>query len=287
MSEQPFGHIILEGNNDVGGEITNLQVFDKPHLFYIRFDTILQSLDCRNRNGRFYNGDALVKGLSTPEIAELIANNKWKGERDHPVTKDIQRIASVLSKNCSHRIVKWWRDGNLIRATIETLDDGGNYGTQLTRNILQKENPSFSLRALAVLEKKGTTTYVNRPPRVITYDEVNLPSHKEAYAEPRKEKILTDGKEVVTYEAVDSVTNKKIHVINGSIAIEAVDIKDMLLKKSDNLKVVCESFDIDPSTVMLTNGGKSLTAKNGSDTLVWTLESNLCRETTNLWKYIK
>ena len=80
MSEQPFGYIILEGESEFK-EVTNLQTFDKPHLFYIRFDTILQSLDCRNRNGRNYNGDALVQGLSTPEIAELIANNKWKGEK--------------------------------------------------------------------------------------------------------------------------------------------------------------------------------------------------------------
>ena len=31
-----------------------------------------------NRNGRIYNGDALVKGLSAPEITELINNKKWK-----------------------------------------------------------------------------------------------------------------------------------------------------------------------------------------------------------------
>ena len=65
--------------------------------------------------------------------------------------------------------MKWWRDGNLIRGTIETLDDG-SYGTALTKNVLQGENPSFSLRALAVLEKKGNVTFVNKPPRVITYD---------------------------------------------------------------------------------------------------------------------
>lgn len=277
MAEQPFGYILLEGDNEFK-EVSNMQVMDKPHLFYVRFDTILQSLDCRNRNGRNYNGDALVKGLSTPEIAELIANNKWKGERDHPITKDIQRIASVLSKEASHRIVKWWRDGNLIRATIETLDDGGHYGTQLTRNILQGENPSFSLRALAVLDKKGNTTFVNKPPRVVTYDEVNLPSHKEAYADPRKEGIRTDGSSSVTYESATASNGMEI-------AIEANDIKDMLISKSDNLKIVCESFDIDPATVKLTNGGKSLTAKNGSDTLIWTLESQLYRETVDMWNF--
>ena len=270
MSNQPFGYIILE-SDDHENEVSNVQVFEKPHLFYVRFDTILQSLDCRNRNGRNYKGDALVKGLSTPEISELIANNKWKGERDHPITKDIQRIASVLSKYESDRITKWLRDNYLIKGTIETLDDG-HYGTALTKNILQGENPSFSLRALAVLEKNGNTTFVNRPPRVITYDEVNLPSHKEAYALPRKEKIISNGDKQMVYE--------------GAIAIEASDVKDMLMTKSDNLKIVCESFDIDPATVSLINHGTQLSAKIGNDTAIWTLESKLCRETADLWKYL-
>lgn len=79
MANAPFGYIILE-EQDHPTEVSNLQVIDKPRLFYVRFDTVLQSLDCKNRNGRQYKGDALVKGLSTPEISELIANNKWKGE---------------------------------------------------------------------------------------------------------------------------------------------------------------------------------------------------------------
>ena len=197
-------------------------------------------------------------------------------ERDHPITKDIQRIASVLSKQCSHRIKKWWREGNLIKGTIETLDDG-LYGTALTKNIIQGENPSFSLRALASLEKKGNISFVNRPPKVITYDEVNLPSHKEAYAEPRKTKVISDGNTEYTYE--------NVKVTNGEIAIEAADIKDILVSKSDNLKIVCESFNIDPATVKLISGGRQLSAKSGSDTLVWTLESNLCRETADMWRY--
>ena len=186
--ERPLGYIILE-NETKDVPISNVEVIDKPHLFYVRFDATLQSLDCVNRNRRKYRGDAVVEGLSTPEISELIANKKWKGECDHPITKEIQRIATVLSKYESHYITKWWRDGNLIKGTIESIDDG-KYGTALAKRTLQGENHSFSLRALAMLEKANGITVVNRPPRVITYDEVNLPSHKEAYAEKRKQKIL-------------------------------------------------------------------------------------------------
>ena len=276
MSETPFGYILLEGENDIK-EVKNLEVIEKPHLFYVRFDTVLQSLDCKNRNGRQYNGDAMVKGLSDYKISELIANNKWKGERDHPITKDINRIATVSSSKESHRITKWWRDGNLIKGTIETLDDG-MYGTQLTRNILQGENPSFSLRALAVLDKTGTVVMVNRPPRVITYDEVNLPSHVEAYALPKKTKVISDGTSEVTYESAQVAQNGKV------IAIEANDIKDMITRKSDNLKIVCESFDIDPSSLEVCNNGQSLSLKGGGEKFIFALENNIARDIANYYR---
>lgn len=273
MNQKPFGYIILENDNSVA-ETTNVEVIEKPQLFYVRFNTVLQSLDCNNRNKRNYNGNALVEGLSTPEINELIANKKWKGECDHPITKDIQRIATVLSTKCSHYITKWWRDGNLIKGTIESIADGeGLYGTALARRVLQNENPSFSLRALAMLEKSGNITYVNKPPRVITYDEVNLPSHKEAYAEPKKQKVLDDGQKQFVYE-------------NGAIAIDAGDIKDMLVTKSDNLKIVCESFDIDPMSIGITDNGDMLTVKNGSDRIVFTPEKKLAKEISNYFRYM-
>lgn len=273
MNQKPFGYIILENDNSVA-ETTNVEVIEKPQLFYVRFNTVLQSLDCNNRNKRNYNGNALVEGLSTPEINELIANKKWKGECDHPITKDIQRIATVLSTKCSHYITKWWRDGNLIKGTIESIADGeGLYGTALARRVLQNENPSFSLRALAMLEKSGNITYVNKPPRVITYDEVNLPSHKESYAEPKKQKVLDDGQKQFVYE-------------NGAIAIDAGDIKDMLVTKSDNLKIVCESFDIDPMSIGITDNGDMLTVKNGGDRIVFTPEKKLAKEISNYFSYM-
>ena len=285
--DKPFGYIILESAHE-DNTITNLEVIDKPRLFYVKFTTTLQSLDCKNRNNRVYDGNALVEGLSDKNLMELMLNNKWKGERDHPITKDISRIATVWSKEASHRITKWWREGNLIKGSIETLDDG-LYGTQLTRNILQGENPSFSLRALAQLEKKGTTTHVNTPPRVITYDEVNLPSHKEAYADPNKIKMTTDGKTTSVYE--NTLGFKELHsgnkpdfYDNGVIAVYETDIRDMITSKSDNLKIVCESFDVDPSTFKFTNGGKSLSVKCPDGTAIFELEHKLAREVIGFWR---
>lgn len=158
----------------------------------------------------------------------------------------------------------------MIKGTIETLDDG-KYGTQLTRNIIQGEVPSFSLRALAMLEKTGGTTFVNKPPRVVTYDEVNLPSHPEAYAVLGTDKLMrTDGKKTITCE-------------NGIIPVTPEDIKEMVQSKSDNLKIVCESFDLDPASVMVVNGGKQLSVKRSGETFVFALENNLSRDIANFW----
>ena len=263
------GYILMENDNSIQ-EVSNLEVFDKNHLFYCRFNTILQSLDCVNRNGREYNGDAIVASLSTSEINELIAHNKFKGEAGHPVGQPMQRIATVDPKCTCHRITKWWRDGELIRGTIETLDDG-LFGTKLTKSILQGEDPSFSYRGFAQIIKKDGHPYVATPPRCIAYDEVNLPSHKEAYAVPGRSFVDRDvtGKEM-TYvkEGVDA-----------SRIITAKDMSDFMESASDACMAVCESFDLDPASFMgVTNGGRSAVYTKNKSKYVVTLEQRVARD---------
>ena len=270
MSSQPIGYILMENDNSFK-EVNNLKVFDQNHLFYIRFDTVLQSLDCFNRNNRYYKADAIVQSLSTPEINELIANNKFKGEAGHPIDGSLNRIATVDPKYTCHRIIKWWRDGDLIRGTVETLDDG-MYGTKLTKAILQNENPSFSYRGLAVIDKRGNKSYVSKPPRAIAYDEVNLPSHKEAYADPKKVKIAQNysGQVVASMESTDC-----------SRAVTDQELVDLVTRKSGNLMAVCESFDIDPSSVLVRNG--KMTLKVGSELYAINMEKNLGKEIAYYW----
>lgn len=272
----PFGFILMENDNSIQ-EVNNLDVVKENHLFFVRFDTILQSLDCVNRNRRYYKGDAIYESITTPEVAELIRNNKLQSESGHPVDGSPARIATVDSKFTCNIIKKMWRDGNLIRGSIETLDDG-MYGTKLTKGILQGINPSYSYRGFAVIDKRGNISYVNKAPRFITYDEVNLPSHKEAYADPRKTKVFKsyDGTET-TFESANVRPNK-----DASREILGSDIQEMLVHDSDNVKVVCESFGLDPSTLK-TYGNHSLSISNGSDTFVFQAERNVAKRYADLW----
>lgn len=274
-SDGCIGYILMENDNTFK-DVQNLQVFDKNHLFYVRFDTTLQSLDVFNRNNRYYSADAIIKSLSTDEIKELILNNKFKGEAGHPIDGTINRIVTVDPKFTCHRIIKWWVDGNLIKGTVETLDDD-MYGTKLTKAILQNENPSFSYRGLAMLQKKGIKSYVYKSPRAVAYDEVNLPSHKEAYGDLNKTVISQsyDGK-------IDSTISRQTQQVKDlSRAVIEQEITDLVSKKSENLQVVCESFDIDPSQVFVNNNMMKVKANN--ETFAVTMESQLCKEVAYYW----
>lgn len=276
----PFGFILMENDNTFQ-EVKNLNVFNQNHLFFVRFETILQSLDCVNRNRRYYKGDAIYKSITTPEVAELIRNNKLHSEAGHPVDGTPARIATIDPKYTCNIIKKMWRDGNLIRGLIETLDDG-MYGTKLTKGILQGINPSYSYRGFAIIDKKGNVSYVMVPPRFITYDEVNLPSHKEAYAEPNKTKVAK------SYDGTETIFESTMNVTTGPLpdqsrAILGSDIQEMVMRDSDNLKVVCESFDLDPSS-LTTYGDHSFSIGNGKDTFVFQAEVDVARRYADLWK---
>ena len=63
----PFGFILME-NDTTFQEVKNLDVVKQDHLFFVRFDTILQSLDCINRNRRYYRGDSIHQPIVKPEF---------------------------------------------------------------------------------------------------------------------------------------------------------------------------------------------------------------------------
>lgn len=276
--ESLVGYILME-NDTTFKDVDNLKVFNENHLFYVRFDATLQSLDEFNRNNRYYDGDAIVASLSTPEIAELIANNKFKGEAGHPIDQPINRIATVDPKYTCHRIIKWWREKNLIRGTVETLDDG-MWGTKLTKSILQNENPSFSYRGLAMVQKKGNKSYVYRPPRAVAYDEVNLPSHKQAYGDPEKTKIVQGyNGQITTMESTQAESRYPLGDMSRMVMEQ--EIVDLVNRKSDNLQIVCESFDLDPSTVTVKNG--KMVLRQGDETYAIAMESAVCNDISYYW----
>lgn len=286
--ETPVGYLLMENDNTFK-EVTNLEPMHDNGLTYVRFNTILQSLDCVNRNKRYYKADALIKSLSTPIIQELIKNNKFKGEAGHPVGQPIPRISVVQPGNTCHRVIAWWVDGNLIRGTVETLDDGeGCPGTKLTRAILQNENPSFSYRGMAPITKKGNISYILAPPVTIAYDEVNTPSHMEAYGDAEKTIVNQSysgaSKQMTVSTKFRMPVSESTMFTDQTIALYGKDIAEMVKSGSDNVKSVCESFDIDPSNISMYGNNGNVQIQNGSDRIVISTERDLARRLANMWR---
>lgn len=289
--ETPVGFVIMENDNTFQ-EVKNLQPIHNGILTYVRFDTILQSLDCINRNRRYYKANVIIESLNDPDIADLIRNNKFKGEAGHPVGQPLARVGAVQPYNTCHRVIKWWVDNNLIRGTVETLDDGeGCPGTKLTRAILQNENPSFSYRGFAMITKRGNVSYVESKTKTVAYDEVNNPSHPEAYGDEDKTIVNRsyDGKESTTKTKTKMVATTE-NVSNGdlfhdaTIAVYESDIASMIGAKSDNVKTVCEAFDLDPSNIGLYGRKGAVEVRNGGDRIIIATEQNVARDIANMWR---
>lgn len=233
----------------------NIEVIDKNGLFYLRFDTVLQSFNCLNRNRRNYSDVAMMEGLRADHIQELIRNKTWMGEAGHPMEEDVKRILTIDPKLTSHKIVDFRQEGkNILKGTIETLDDG-KYGTQMTKNILQGMEPAFSLRALAKLTKKADgTSLVQSRPHIVTYDWVILPSHKEAYRDTSKpiNKIIKS-----VHDAGNTIQESCTSILESSML-------DFIAEESANIKLISDIYEVSLENMSIASNGQfAILRENG------------------------
>lgn len=244
---------------------TDVQVFDKNNLFYVRFNATLQDFNVKNRNGRVYLGSAMIPSLNAEHIMELQRNGSWFGEAGHPMTDDIKRILTIDPKLISHRIVSHTVNNYKCTGKIETLDN--EYGRQMTKGILQGMNPAFSLRALAPLVKKPDgTSVVQSKCHAVCYDWVILPSHKTAYADNSApvEKIvknITAGGNVVSESA--------------AIPVHENAIKDFISMESANVKLISNVCEVALGNMTLSPDMRNVIIREGSDTFVVKLEDKI------------
>ena len=185
-NEELQGYIVMESTMEpMKPKI--IRHVNEPNLFYVRFETCLQSFDCFNRNKRNYSLNAMIEGFKAPHITELLQKGTLVGENGHPDSQDIKRILTIDPTKICHRICDYEFRGKLLYGTIETLNDEG-YGKQMAMHVLQGLHPSFSLRALAPITKLSDgRSLIKAKPHIVTYDRVILPSHKEAYMDNSKQ----------------------------------------------------------------------------------------------------
>lgn len=254
--QEVIAHVIMETTSDPT-PVNNLKVTSTNNLFYLEFDTVLQTFNNLNRNKRMYVGSSMVASLKADHVTELMQKKSWFGEAGHPDSEDIKRIVTIDPKLSSHKIKSISVDSNLCRGRIQTLDNGG-YGTQMTKNIIQGMEPAFSLRAIAPLHKKDDgTSIVQGRAHVVTYDWVILPSHKEAYRDQttpieRVIKCLTDDGNCVTECALTPMTES---MVADFISMESINVKTI----SNLCEVALDSMILstDLKTVILKESGRT------------------------------
>lgn len=229
--------------------IKNIDVTDKGRVFFVEFDAILHSFEVINRNNRQYlrsNVEDLIN--NSEKIQTWLAKNAWYGEMDHPMEiidgqkLTQQRIANPYMPNRSHKIMRPTFEGNLLKAHIQT-SSGTDAGRGFAAEIIQGLIPSFSCRMLATLKLiNGKPTVIGR--KLITYDWVLYPSHKEAEMITPATGVMK-GIKTITESARDFVKKKSEDIILPLKEIlENVGMKDV------NAQVIMESFELDSSNIL-------------------------------------
>jgi len=178
MKDQYVGQIFFE---DTGySEIR--QVKRKGNTAEIT--AVLQDADNENRNKRIYPKKVIQEGLKHPFIIEKMKTKSLAGEMNHPDPElGMGRQLKIDMKNISHFIKDfWWDTSNpkLLMGNIQTAATA--VGKDLCGMILENQMiSSFSMRGAGDVVKRGGTSFVKGPLRIITWDAVHYPSHQVAY----------------------------------------------------------------------------------------------------------
>lgn len=248
--------------------------------FYLTFPAVLQSFGVKNRNRRIYEASNIMHCIESDEqIQTMLKQNSWMGEIDHPAPDKqgeeltMQRIANPDMSRTSHYIRSPHLNGNLLEANIQT-DSGTEAGMNMAIKIVDgKIVPCFSARVLGALDTTSGRPVVNVR-KLITYDWVLFPSHADAQA-----KIMQPLQESVS----------QFEQYTGTRIIPFPDLARMAVKE-DNVKFLCESFDISEDDVVgVTSTGNSVVfAENGNVYAMALNDTNIRNRTKSIlsdWLY--
>ena len=251
------------------------KIKDKGNRFYLIFDAVLHSFGVMNRNHRSYDQDNIWHCIQTDDyIQSMLRQNSWIGEIDHPAAKlkgdelTVQRISNPDMERSSHYIRRPRMESNLLIGTIQT-DSSNDAGMNMAIKIVDgKIIPCFSARVLgSLINVKGKPVVNVR--KLVTYDWVLYPSHKEAMArisQPMQESVQ---------EAADYA--------NCTI-IFLPELAKMVAAQSREASWLCESFGLtEADLVGVTSTGNSVVMTEGANTYIQPInDGNIRRRTQSV-----
>jgi len=221
--------------------LTNIDTYNKNGIFYITFDTNLQSFGDINRNKRSYNIDNVWSCIQQEKIQCLLRDGCWFGEFNHPTPEfqgqklSPERIQDVPPDYRTFKIMRPRKAGDLLQATIQSAQTDRGIG--FAKEILTGWTPSFSARAIASLKLiNGKPTVIVR--RLITYDAVWYPSHERAHA---------ISKATAHVKGIKAVVESAGDIIKKGMETVLIPLKELLedVGKTDvSTQMIMESFDL-------------------------------------------
>lgn len=253
-------------------------VSDKNNRLSI--ETVMQDLNIKNRNGRWYGTDDFQGQLSCERTMELINSKNFFGEAGHPMTTELVRQQSIDLNNIAHCMTKLWLEGDTIKA--HTHGTPNKQGELFNNLILEGTIPSFSLRALGTVQNTSRGAEVKNI-RLITYDWVVFPSHKKAYMQ----KILGEyGKVNESIEELDrDIEGNKLILDESASTIVPItnkEVIDYVKTESTNLNSVVDSLEFLYENVQVIDGGtKVMLSDNLGTSFVINLENYITNELMN------
>lgn len=246
-------------------------------------EVILQTADERNRNGRFYSLEELTRGISDSRLQELLNTRTLFAECGHPLTKDLQRQATIDKTNACASIEKVWMEGCNVRALV-TASNHPIYGVDFDLDLKEGRKPAWSLRALGSVNETRRGAEVNNL-KIITWDSVIYPSHPGAYTQ----RVLTaSNNESALFTESAALGSNEIEIVGESTMegfvtiVERQDIIDFITKESSKIKFLRECFDFVYDDIRISENGLRviLSEKNG-DTIIVPLETHVHNELMN------
>lgn len=241
-------------------------------------EAIIQDVDRKNRNGRFYAKEDLFPALESPRIKELLSHKALMGENGHPVSdSSITRQQTIDPNNICCNFLKIWTEGNLVKAHVKGTPN--QKGEDFNNLILDGTDPAFSLRALGSITNTKRGAEVKNI-NIITYDHVFYPSHPSAYTVRQLTESAGISDPIRSLQ--ESTTNKVILEENDKgilIPLMNRQVMDYIKSESANINTILKSFDtLYESATLVDNGSRVRLMTHQGDILMVNLESYIQNE---------
>lgn len=248
-----------------GGYTVKTSVEGKP---YCIFPATLQTYGCFNRMRRRYDMTNVQQVVDSDErIQRLEAQNKWRGEWNHPNPEfkgqgemTFIRMQIPDPRKTSHFISKHQFVDNKLRATITTHPETYDGRCVASEIIDLGSVPSFSVRVLGnMIPNAGPNQANMRVTKFITADMVDFPSHYDADAD-------------IQARVMESYADVKF----------LKDLAQYCAEQDETMQVVCESFEITPDEILGIRDGSIYVEQCDNSKLVIPLRGSIRSEAASI-----